>query len=72
MLLIKETKPNQPLVVIFPFTFPCKDMTFGSILQWLLQVFIFGKPLYIHTGPFAMCVDCSLMARETGVQSQVE
>nr|XP_045624310.1 uncharacterized protein LOC123774202 [Procambarus clarkii] len=34
----------------FPFAFPCSDMTTGTVIQCLVQLFaIFGMPAYIHS-----------------------
>lgn len=34
----------------FPFAFPCKDMTSGTVIDCLNKIFyIFGTPMYIHS-----------------------
>lgn len=49
------SKNKYMLVIVdefsrFPFVFPCSDISSGTVIQCLVQLFaIFGMPTYIHT-----------------------
>lgn len=54
----------------FPFAFPCKDMTSGTVINCLTQLFaIFGMPAYIHSdnGPSFISEELRSWLQEKGI-----